>query len=111
MEALPPLPDIPPEAEGDPPAPVTPPVAMLPPLPVIPPPDKPPSKACRPRGFEEQAKTKGMRRVSRFIFCLFPAKASKAYAGYDNANRLDTCRECSWTQVRALAHMGRAALA
>jgi hypothetical protein len=68
----------PPPAEGDPPVPITPPVARVPPLP-----DTPLSKACPPRGLEEQAKTRAMRRVSCFIICLFPAKGSEVCVGYD----------------------------
>ena len=68
---------VPPDVEVDPPVPIAPPVATVPPIPVAPPLRKPPSKARPPRGLEEQAKTKRMGRVSRFIACPFPATGSK----------------------------------
>jgi len=62
-------PSEPPDVEIDPPVPITPPVAVVPPLPVAPP-------LCK-SGLEEQAKTKRIGRVSRFIACPFPATGSK----------------------------------
>jgi hypothetical protein len=80
--------------------PVPPPEGIAPPLPVVPPPDKPPSKACVPRGLEEHAKIRGMRRAMRFISASFP-RGGGTHGGYDKWNHAGTSNAGSLSKTVA----------